>query len=85
MVGQYSDIGWSKILFGYAIFVEGRQGYQMIFTRSKNIDPSQINCIFINQVEKSKKHRVNYFDIKLGLELKGRERCEQNNCQVLSL
>jgi hypothetical protein len=30
--------GWPKIVFS-AIFVEGRQGYQMLFTGSKNIDP----------------------------------------------
>ena len=34
-----------KINFN-VIFVEGRQGYQMLFTGSKNIDPSRIYCIF---------------------------------------
>ena len=30
-----------KIIFN-VIFVEGRQSYQMLFTGSKNIDPSRI-------------------------------------------
>ena len=30
----------------YAVFVEGKQSYQMLFTRSKNIDPSRIYRIF---------------------------------------
>ena len=34
-----------KIIFN-VIFVEGRQSYQMLFTGSKNIDPSRINRIF---------------------------------------
>ena len=34
-----------KILF-YAIFVEGKQNYQMLFARSKNIDLSRIDRIF---------------------------------------
>ena len=34
-----------KILF-YAIFVEGKQSYQILFTRLKNIDPSRIYRIF---------------------------------------
>ena len=34
-----------KIIFN-VIFVEGRQSYQMLFTGSKNIDPSRIYCIF---------------------------------------
>ena len=34
-----------KIIFN-VIFVEGRQGYQMLFMGSKNIDPSQIYRIF---------------------------------------
>ena len=33
-------------IFLYAIFVEGKQSYQMLFTGSKNIDPSRIYCIF---------------------------------------
>ena len=32
----------------YAIFVEGKQTYQMLFTRSKNIDPSRIYYISQN-------------------------------------
>ena len=32
--------------FFYIIVVEGNQGYQMLFTRSKNIDPSRIYRIF---------------------------------------
>ena len=34
-----------KIIFN-VIFVEGRQSYQMLFTGSKNIDPSRIYRIF---------------------------------------
>ena len=34
-----------KIIFN-VIFVEGRQSYQMLFTGSKNIDPSRIYHIF---------------------------------------
>ena len=34
-----------KIIF-YAILVEGKQSYQMLFTRSKNIDLSRIYRIF---------------------------------------
>ena len=34
-----------KIIFN-VIFVEGRQSYQMLFTRLKNIDPSLIYRIF---------------------------------------
>ena len=34
-----------KILI-YDIFVEGKPSYQMLFTRSKNIDPSRIYRIF---------------------------------------
>ena len=34
-----------KIIFN-VIVVEGRQSYQMLFTGSKNIDPSQIYRIF---------------------------------------
>ena len=34
-----------KIIFN-VIFVEGRQSYQMLFTGSKNIDPSWIYRIF---------------------------------------
>ena len=34
-----------KIIFT-VIFVEGRQSYQMLFTGSKNIDPSRIYRIF---------------------------------------
>ena len=34
-----------KIIF-HVIFVEGRQSYQMLFTGSKNIDPSRIYRIF---------------------------------------
>ena len=34
-----------KIIFK-VIFVEGRQSYQMLFTGSKNIDPSRIYRIF---------------------------------------
>ena len=30
----------------YAIVVEGKQSYQMLFTESKNIDPNLIYCIF---------------------------------------
>ena len=30
----------------YAFFVEGKQSYQMLITRSKNIHPSLIYCIF---------------------------------------
>ena len=37
--------GWSKIVFS-AIFVEGRQGYQMLFTGSKNIDPNRSYRMF---------------------------------------
>ena len=33
-------------IFCYAIFVEGNQSYQMLFTGSKNIDPNWIYCIF---------------------------------------
>ena len=34
-----------KIIFNVT-FVEGRQSFQMLFTGSKNIDPSRIYCIF---------------------------------------
>ena len=37
--GGSPTFGWPKNVFT-AIFVEGKQGYQILFTGSKNIDPS---------------------------------------------
>ena len=43
--GGFQAMGWSKFVFN-AIIDEGCEGYQMLFTESKNIDCSQSYCSF---------------------------------------
>ena len=52
-----------KIIFN-VIFVEGRQSYQMLFTGSKNIDPSRIYRIFKLFIAFSNYLKILNFDTK---------------------
>ena len=45
VLGIFIDLRGPKIIF-YAIIVDGKQSYQILFTRSKNIDLSRIDHIF---------------------------------------